>query len=97
MDEEPVVSLLWHKRTFMVERREATSGRHLSMSLRVDEVTVLAGVGVTQANATESCADLELGAHVAGMRSVSARATAPRADASGLSQAVLLGCVDDRA
>jgi hypothetical protein len=67
------------------------------VSLRVDEVTALAGAGVAEAIATESCAELELGAHVAGMRSVSARATAPRADASALSQAVFLGCVDDRA
>jgi hypothetical protein len=83
--------VLWHKRTTMVERREATSERHLTMSLRVDEVTVLAVTGATVAIATESCAELELGAHVAGMRSVSPKVPAARPDPSRPSESILRG------
>jgi hypothetical protein len=91
MDQEPTAPVLWHKRTIMVERREITSQRHLSMWLRVDEVTVMATAGATQVIAGESCAELELGAHVAGMRSVSTREPAARPDLSRLSQAVVPG------
>jgi hypothetical protein len=83
--------VLWHKRTTVVERQVTTSERHLSMSLRVDEVTALAVAGATPAIATGSCAELELGAHVAGMRSVSPRAPAARHDRSPLSEAVVPG------
>jgi hypothetical protein len=82
--------VLWHKRT-VVERRVTASERHLSMSLRVDEVTVLAVAGATETIATEPCAELELGAHVAGMRSVSPRASATRHEPFALSKALVSG------
>jgi hypothetical protein len=58
MDQEPTARVLWHKRPIMVERRETTSERHLSTSLRVDEVTLIAAAGATQAIAMESWAEL---------------------------------------
>jgi hypothetical protein len=70
----------------MVERRETTSERHLAMTLQVDKVTLIAAAGATQAIAMESCAELELGANVAGMRSVSPRVPAARPDPSRLSE-----------
>jgi hypothetical protein len=91
MDREPTTRVLWHKRTVMVERRETMSGRQLSISLQVHEVTLMAATGDTQAIATESYAERELGAHVAGMRSVSARVPAERPDPLRLWEAVVPG------
>jgi hypothetical protein len=83
--------VLWHKKTTTVERQVSTSERHLSMSLRVDEVTAWAVAGASPATPTESCAELELGAHVAGMRALSPRAPAARLDRSPLSEALVPG------
>ena len=76
MDRELTAQLLWRRRTATVERHVTTSEGHLSLSLRVDEVTVSAVAGAPAAMATESCPELELGAHVAGMRSASQRVPA---------------------
>jgi len=54
----------------MVERHVTLDGIHTSMSLCVSEVTVLATPDTTAAVATRTCADLELGAHVAQMRTL---------------------------
>jgi hypothetical protein len=45
----------------------------------------------------ESCAAVELGAHVAGMRSASLGVPAARPDASRLSDALIPGYVDETA
>ena len=46
------------------------------MLLQVDEVTMITVASATQAIATQSSAELELGAHVAGIRSIVLRAPA---------------------
>ena len=56
----------------MVERHVTVDGRQTSMSLCVSEVTVLASQAGPAATAACTCADLELGAHVAEMRGLAA-------------------------
>ena len=56
----------------MVERHVTVDGRQTSMSLCVSEVTVLASQAGPAATAACTCADLELGAHVAQMRGLAA-------------------------
>jgi hypothetical protein len=91
MDWEPTAQLLWRRRTTKVERQVTSSEGHLSLSLYVDEVTVSAVAGVNPAIAMESCAELELGAHVAGMRSVSLSVQAAPPDRSPLPEALVPG------
>jgi hypothetical protein len=54
-------------------------------------VTMMAAAGAMQAIVTESCAERELGAHVAGMRSVSTGAPAARPRPLRLSEGVVPG------
>jgi hypothetical protein len=72
MDEEPTGQILRRSRAAMVERHVALDGSASSMSLWVNEVTVLAMTppDATAAVAACTCADLELGAHVAQMRTL---------------------------
>jgi hypothetical protein len=91
MDREPTAQLLWRRRTTTVERHVTTSEGHLSLSLRVDEVAVSAVAGAPSAAAMESYAELELGAHVAEMRSASQRVQAAPSDRSPLSVALVPG------
>jgi hypothetical protein len=91
MEREPTAQLLWRRRTTTVERQVTTSEDRLSLSLCVDEVTVSAVADPTPAITMESCAELELGAHVVGMRSASRRVPAVPPERSPLSEALVPG------
>jgi hypothetical protein len=69
MDHEPAAQLLWRSTATRVERRATLSEGRLSMSLRVEEVSMvaLAVADATPSIGPDSCPELELGAHVARM------------------------------
>jgi hypothetical protein len=89
MDWEPTAQMLRRRRTTTVERQVTASEGRLSLWLRVDEVTVSPVAAATPAIAMESCAELELGAHIAGMRCASQRVQAAPPDRSPLSEALV--------
>jgi hypothetical protein len=70
MDEEQVAPVRWHQKRTIVERRMTVSAGRLSVSVRVDECTMSAVAAEPRAKGMESCAELELGAHVARIHAV---------------------------
>jgi hypothetical protein len=68
MDKRPTAQVLWQITTATVERHVAVGDAGLSMSLRTHEVTMSAAATTPVTAAAETCADLELGAHVAQLR-----------------------------
>jgi hypothetical protein len=78
MGKESAVPVLLRRRTMVLERHEASAESHTWMAIRVDEVTLEAATAVPPASPTDTCSELELGAHVAGMLT-----RAPRSDGGG--------------
>lgn len=72
---EPAVPVLLRRRTMILERHEASAKSHTWIAVRVDEVTLEVAAAVPPALLADTCSDLELGAHVAGMQR-----RAPKAD-----------------
>jgi hypothetical protein len=68
MLQEPEPQLVWRRRTSTAVRQVILSEGVLSMSLRVDEVTVVAVADATASSVPDSCPELELGVHVARLR-----------------------------
>jgi hypothetical protein len=54
----------------VLQRHVTAGGSHTSLAQCVSEVTVLASSDATAATAVQTCADLDLGAHVAQMRTL---------------------------
>jgi hypothetical protein len=77
MGEESAVPLLWRRRAAILERRVTSEDSLTWMAIRVDELT-MAAAAVLPASRTDACPELELRAHVAGIRT-----RAPRSDGRG--------------
>src|SRR5271170_6048535 len=80
MGYEPTAQLVWHSTTSRVERSVILSEGCLSLSLRSEEITTvavaLAVADSTLSTAADSCQEMELGAHVARMRTFSSSVSA---------------------
>lgn len=68
MDGQPTAQVLWQIRTATVERHVKVGADGLCVSLRTQEVTMSAAGDGPPTEAADTCAELELGAHVAQMR-----------------------------
>ena len=77
MAKEATAEVHWHRTSTTVERHQRVAGSNVSTSLRVEEVTVWAAVREATEAPAEVCADLDLGAHVALLRSLEPEPTAP--------------------
>jgi hypothetical protein len=87
MDKDPTSQLLWHLKAATMERRVTVAEHSVSMSVRVEEVTMMSATEMTTASRPNDCPDLELGAHVALLRSVGGKSPAWRGARSPLSVA----------
>jgi hypothetical protein len=84
VDKEPAAGILWRSRTTTVERHVTLAERHMSISLCVSEVATVASAETTGTTASTG-ADLELGAHVARMRTLAPLLGPPRGGRSPIS------------
>jgi hypothetical protein len=65
MGRQPTARVLWQIKMATIERQVTVNADQTSMSLRVNEVTMVAAADIPLSTATDACIDLELGAHVA--------------------------------
>jgi hypothetical protein len=63
MDRELPTQSHWRRRTTMIERYVVRREASLSLSLQVEEITILAVAGGVPSSETDACAELELGTH----------------------------------
>ena len=67
MDGDPSAQIQWRRTKAVIERRVTVADRCASVSLQLDEMTVVA-MREHACAAPDTCVDLELGAYVARMR-----------------------------